>query len=116
MLVTQDRLAERQFVERAGVAVAPWRAVRSPAEAVGAAAELGLPLRLKVPIGGYDGRSQLRIAAPGDLDGAWERLGRAAGTPLLAELELAFECELSVVVARGARWGRRALPGRPQRP
>jgi 5-(carboxyamino)imidazole ribonucleotide synthase len=102
LLVTQDRLSERQFVERAGVAVAPWRAVRSPEEAAVAAAELGLPLRLKVPIGGYDGRSQLRIATPGDLDGAWERLGRAAGTPLLAEIELEFECELSIVVARGA--------------
>src|SRR5690242_16791084 len=53
--VTQDRLAERRFVEGAGVAVAPWREVRSVADARSAAAELGLPLRLKLPIGGYDG-------------------------------------------------------------
>ena len=29
LLVTQDRLAERRFIEDAGIAVAPWRAVRT---------------------------------------------------------------------------------------
>ena len=101
LVVTQDRLAERRFVEGAGVAVAPWHEVRSVAEAAAAAADLGLPLRLKLPIGGYDGRGQLRIAATAELDDAWERLGRPAGSALLAERELDFEAELSVVVARG---------------
>ena len=80
LVVTQDRLAERRFVEGAGVAVAPWREVRSVAEARTAAAELGLPLRLKVPIGGYDGRGQIRVVALDELDDAWERLDRAPGT------------------------------------
>ena len=102
LLVTQDRLAERRFVESADIAVAPWREVRSVAEAQIAAVELGLPLRLKLPIGGYDGRGQIRILAVGDLDDAWERLGRPAGRVLLAERELEFEAELSVVVARAA--------------
>jgi 5-(carboxyamino)imidazole ribonucleotide synthase len=102
LLVTQDRLAERGFVESAGVPVAPWRIVRSPGDVLLAAAELGLPLRLKVPVGGYDGRSQLRIAGPADVDDAWPRLDRPAGAALLAEQELAFEMELSVVVARDA--------------
>ena len=100
LLVTQDRLAERRFVEHVGIAVAPWHEVRSVAGARIAAAELGLPLRLKLPIGGYDGRGQLRIAAIADLDDAWERLGRPAGSALLAERELVFDTELSVVVAR----------------
>jgi 5-(carboxyamino)imidazole ribonucleotide synthase len=101
LVVTQDRLAERRFIEEAGVAVAPWRAVRSVAEARAAADELGLPLRLKLPIGGYDGRGQLRITEPGEFDDAWERLGRPSGAALLAERELDFAAELSVVVARG---------------
>jgi 5-(carboxyamino)imidazole ribonucleotide synthase len=102
LTVTQDRLAERRFVEAAGVAVAPWREVHTPSDVIAAAAELDLPLRLKVPIGGYDGRNQLRIATPADLDDAWARLDRPDGAPLLVERELAFEVELSIIVARGA--------------
>ncbi|MBI3749489.1 MAG: ATP-grasp domain-containing protein, partial [Chloroflexi bacterium] len=62
-----------------------------------------LPLRLKLPIGGYDGRGQLRITCVSELVGAWERLGRAKGDALLAEREQTFDCELSIVVARGIR-------------
>ena len=102
LLVTQDRLAERRFIEEAGIAVAPWRAVRTVEEARTAADALGLPLRLKLPIGGYDGRGQLRIVAVAELDDAWPRLGRKEGDALLAERELDFDTELSVVAARAA--------------
>jgi 5-(carboxyamino)imidazole ribonucleotide synthase len=100
LLVTQDRLAERRFVEGAGIAVAPWREVRSVADARAAAGALGLRLRLKLPTGGYDGRGQIRVATADELEGAWERLGVPPGTALLAERELPFAMELSVIVAR----------------
>jgi 5-(carboxyamino)imidazole ribonucleotide synthase len=101
--VTQDRIDERRFVEAAGVAVAPWRPVRTPDDLRAAAAKeaLGLPMRLKAATGGYDGRGQIRIAALDELDGALGRLGQPAGAAVLAERELAFELELSVIVARG---------------
>ncbi len=100
--VTQDRLAERRFLEEAGAAVAPWREVRTRADLAGAAAELGWPLRLKAAIGGYDGRSQVRLAGPADIEASWRALERsAAAAGLLLERELDFTCELSVVVARG---------------
>ena len=89
---------------RRGARSGPWP------EATAAARDLGLPLRLKLPIGGYDGRGQLRIATTGELEDAWERLGRPAGTPLLAERELDFEAELSVVVARGLDGAVAAFP------
>ncbi len=103
LVATQDRLAERRFVEAAGIGVAPWRAVRTTADLRAAAdpAALGLPLRLKVVIGGYDGRGQIRIVERAEVDGAIERLGREPGAPLLAERELDFDMELSVIVARG---------------
>jgi 5-(carboxyamino)imidazole ribonucleotide synthase len=101
LTVTQDRFAERRFVETAGVAVAPWREVGSPAGLRVAAIELGLPLRLKVPVGGYDGRGQVRITSPAEIDDAWAMLDRPAGALLLAERELAFDAELSIIVARG---------------
>ena len=103
LVVTQDRLAERRFIEAAGIAVAPWREIRTVAELQAAAGPrvLGLPMRLKVATGGYDGRGQVRIADPADIEGAIERLGREPGAALLAERELDFESELSVTVARG---------------
>jgi 5-(carboxyamino)imidazole ribonucleotide synthase len=98
--VTQDRIAERRFLESAGVEVAPWREVGTSADLAAAADEIGLPLRLKVATGGYDGRGQLRVDARDGLDEALTRLGRPPGEPLLAEAELAFQTELSIVVSR----------------
>jgi 5-(carboxyamino)imidazole ribonucleotide synthase len=101
--ITQDRLAERAFVERSGFAVAPWREVRTidDLRAAASADALDLPLRVKATTGGYDGRSQIRVGTPEDVETALERLGIAPGTPVLAESEVAFEAELSIVVARG---------------
>ena len=110
LLVTQDRLAERRFIEDAGIAVAPWRAVRTADEARAATDELGLPMRLKLPVGGYDGRGQLRIRSAAELSDAWARLARTEGDALLAERELDFEAELSVVVARGTDGTAAAYP------
>jgi len=103
LVVTHDRIAERRFVEGAGVAVSPWREVRTTDELRAAAAPdaVGLPLRLKASSGGYDGRGQIRVAAAGEIDGALATLGRPPGSVLLAEREIDFEAELSVIVARG---------------
>jgi len=107
---TQDRLAERAFVEAAGIAVAPWRAVASVEDLRSAAGELGTPLRLKAPMGGYDGRSQVRIGDAAEIGDSLERLGRPAGASLLVERELDFESELSVIVARGTDRRSAAFP------
>ena len=108
--VTQDRLAERAFVEAAGIKVAPWRAVASVEALRSAAGELGTPLRVKAPMGGYDGRSQVRVARETDVDGAIERLGRPAGESLLVEREVDFEAELSIIVACGTDRRTAAFP------
>ena len=107
---TQDRLAERRFIRSIGEWSAPWREVRGVAETEAAAEALGYPLRLKVPVGGYDGRSQVRIASRGEVAGAIARLGGADGRPLLLEREIDFEMELSVVVARDRNGRTLAFP------
>ncbi len=98
--VTQNRLEERRFLEANGAAVTPWREVQSSFDLEAAVEQLGLPLRLKAATGGYDGRSQVRIPGPADVESALARLGRPDGEPLVAELELDFEAELSVVCSR----------------
>jgi 5-(carboxyamino)imidazole ribonucleotide synthase len=98
---TQDRLAERRYIRDIGHWTAPWREVRGLADAEGAADALGYPCRLKVPLGGYDGRSQVRITSRAEVAGAIDALGGTDGRPLLLEAEIAFERELSVVTARG---------------
>jgi 5-(carboxyamino)imidazole ribonucleotide synthase len=108
--VTQDRIAERRFLESAGVEVAPWREVRTTDHLREAADALGLPVRLKVATGGYDGRGQLRLERHGELDGALRRLGRPDGEALLVESELAFQAELSVVIARSVVGGIATYP------
>jgi 5-(carboxyamino)imidazole ribonucleotide synthase len=97
---TQDRLAERRFIREVGEYTAPWREVRGLAEAEAAADALGYPCRLKLPLGGYDGRSQVRIASRAGVADAVASLGGAGGRPLLLEAEIDFEAELSVILAR----------------
>ncbi len=98
---TQDRLAERRFLRDIGEQTAPWREVRGVAEARAAARELGMPMRLKLPLGGYDGRSQVRVDDEARIEAAVAALGGLGGRPLLAEAEIDFAAEMSVVVARG---------------
>jgi 5-(carboxyamino)imidazole ribonucleotide synthase len=97
---TQDRLAERRLIREIGELAAPWREIRGVAEAEAAAESLGYPARLKLPLGGYDGRSQVRITTRGEVAGAVAALGGSDGRPLLLEREIDFEGELSVVAAR----------------
>jgi len=108
--MTQDRLAERRFVAGLGIATAPWREVTDEAGLHAAAGDLGTPLRVKVPVGGYDGRDQVRIANRDEIRGALARLGRPPGTPLVAEGELDFAAELSVITARGPDGALAAFP------
>ena len=94
--LTADRLVERRFVEANEGRVAEWREVGSPGEVLQAAAELGYPLRLKSIRGGYDGRGQALLTGTESISGLDGRIG----WPALLERELAFEAELSLVVAR----------------
>jgi 5-(carboxyamino)imidazole ribonucleotide synthase len=97
--VCQDRLAEKAFLERAGVPVAPWRGVSLEAELAEAIAAIGLPAVLKTTRLGYDGRGQAVVRTPAEAAAAFARL---APKPLILEAFVPFVAELSAIVARGA--------------
>jgi 5-(carboxyamino)imidazole ribonucleotide synthase len=96
--ISQDRIAEKTFLNQAGVATAPWAPVGSRQELDEAVQRLGLPAVLKTTRLGYDGKGQAMLRAPEDLDAAWERL---EPKPLVLEGFVDFACEISVVAARG---------------
>jgi len=97
--ISQDRIAEKSFLNNAGVATAPWALVETLDDLTAAVARLGLPAVLKTTRLGYDGKGQAMLRTPDDLAPAFERL---SPKPLVLEGFVDFACEISVVIARGA--------------
>ena len=97
-----DRAAEKRALLAAGVAVAPYREAAEPAELAGAVAALDGPVIIKTARGGYDGKGQVRIPAPGPepAHGLAEAFRRLGSVRLIVEREVPFDREVSVVVAR----------------
>jgi 5-(carboxyamino)imidazole ribonucleotide synthase len=96
--ITQDRRSEKQFLESAGVPVAPFAVIEAAAD-IDAAVGFGYPAILKTARLGYDGKGQLAVAAHVGLRGAWERLN---SEPCVLEQRLDLDSEISVVLTRGA--------------
>jgi 5-(carboxyamino)imidazole ribonucleotide synthase len=97
--ISQDRIDEKTFLNKAGVATAPWAEVTSRSDLDAAVARLGLPAVLKTTRLGYDGKGQAMLRTAEDLDAAWDRL---TPKPLVLEGFVDFAQEISVIVARGA--------------
>ena len=103
LFTTQDRVREKAFLVAHGFACAPHRVVRSREDLHAAVAVLGLPAVLKTAAFGYDGKGQMKLAAAADVDAAWAALGTGPDGPreLVLEGWIDFDCEISVVAARG---------------
>jgi 5-(carboxyamino)imidazole ribonucleotide synthase len=104
---TQHRLREKTFLATHGFPHAPFIAVRSLTDLQGASAKLGLPAVLKTAGWGYDGKGQIMLKADADLALAWKSL---ATDEAVLEGFIDFQCEVSVVAARGTdgaftHWG-----------
>ncbi len=96
---TQDRLAEKNFITRLGIATAPYADVSSVSTLQAAVDRLGLPAVLKTRRFGYDGKGQTIIREGDDLAAVWHALGDPSA---ILEAFIAFEREVSVIAARGA--------------
>ena len=95
---TQHRHREKQFLSEAGFPVAPFRMVRGPAEAAAAFESLGSPVVIKTAGFGYDGKGQRVAHSPEETARAFTLLG---GEEAVLEAFIDFDCELSVLAARG---------------
>ena len=99
---SQDRVVEKAFLNEAGIATAAWLEIKSRAALHAAVARVGLPGVLKTTRGGYDGKGQAVLRSVGELNPVWEEL---EPKPLILEALVAFEREISVIVARGLDGG-----------
>jgi len=105
LAIAQDRLDEKTFLNRAGIATVAFAAVDSEADLREAIQRLGAPLLLKTRQGGYDGKGQAWVNRASEAAEALKALG---GRPAIAEAPADFRRELAVIAARG-RGGEIAL-------
>jgi 5-(carboxyamino)imidazole ribonucleotide synthase len=95
--MVQHRGRQKEWLAANGFPVGRHALVRSAAALADAVTAIGPALFVKSCQGGYDGRSQIRVAAGDDPGQAFEQLGRRES---VAEQALDLALELSVMVAR----------------
>lgn len=98
LAISQERIAEKDFLNSIGLATAPYARVTDAASLAEAIEKIGLPAILKTTRLGYDGKGQARIMAPDD---APEALAAMAGSEAVLEGFIDFSHEVSVIAARG---------------
>ncbi|MEP9372841.1 5-(carboxyamino)imidazole ribonucleotide synthase [Mesorhizobium sp. KR1-2] len=98
--VSQDRLAEKTFLNGIGIGTADFRAVDDDEDLHAALRDFHGVGVLKTRRMGYDGKGQrvFRNAMPGEASGVFTAMG---GVPLILESFVSFDREISVIAARG---------------
>jgi 5-(carboxyamino)imidazole ribonucleotide synthase len=96
--VAQDRLIEKQTLERVGIDVAPFAPAESLDDVRAVAETMGYPVILKRRRGGYDGKGQAVVLHESELEEAFRSVG---GANLIVEQLISFDRELSVIAVRG---------------
>jgi 5-(carboxyamino)imidazole ribonucleotide synthase len=100
----QDRLVQKQFLDRIGLPQAKW----APADDLDAAlATVGRPAIVKVRRSGYDGKGQHRVDETTDAKAITAKL---RGEPAVVEEVVRFTREISVVLARDVRGEHKIYP------
>lgn len=105
LAVSQDRLSEKELMVALGIAVPPFALVNVQKDIYSALAKTGRPAVLKTRRFGYDGKGQSHIRTGDDPVNAWRTMGEA---PAILEAHIAFEREISVILARGRNGETRA--------
>ena len=98
LAISQDRLAEKNFLNSLGLQTAPFANVENDEEAMAAIASIGTPSMLKTRRMGYDGKGQVKITKPTEIHTAW---GKLQGSASILEGFIDFSQEVSVIAARG---------------
>jgi 5-(carboxyamino)imidazole ribonucleotide synthase len=96
--IAQNRILEKRYISKAGLAVAPFLAIQTVDDLNQDLSAL-LPGILKLAQLGYDGKGQLLVPTEADVKAAFSQLG---GKPCVLEKRLDLKTELSVIVTRSS--------------
>ena len=107
LVFAQDKLAMRERLTAIGVPCPAWASVHDEAELAAFGDDVGWPVVVKTPRGGYDGKG---VRVVGSAAEAADWLERAGGEPLLAEERVDFRRELAVLLARSPSGQAAAYP------
>jgi 5-(carboxyamino)imidazole ribonucleotide synthase len=95
--IIQDKLVQKEELRAVGVPVPAFEAVDSADELREALDELGYPAMLKAREGGYDGRGNVLVETPEDVEEAFE----AIQGPAMVEEFVDYDRELAVIGCKG---------------
>jgi len=98
LYVCQNREREKSFLLKQGIPHAEFQVVDSAESLAAAVSEIGTGCMLKTASFGYDGKGQFRLTGEENMTEIWEHFGAPRG---VVEKLIDFQCELSVVAARG---------------
>lgn len=98
--IIQDKLKQKEFLNEAGVPVAPFVGIDSKDSAVKALKQFGGKMLLKTRFGAYDGRGNMVVESGDDIEKAFKKFGDAK---LYAEKFIPFRKELAVMAARNTK-------------
>jgi len=104
--IAQDRFFEKDLMTGLGIPAAGFAEVAKQGDIYSALARTGRPAILKTRRLGYDGKGQALIRAGDDPVSAWRAIGEI---PAILESFVAFEREVSVIIARGRDGASRAF-------
>lgn len=95
LVYAQDKLAMRERLTELGIPCPRWARLESAADLQRFGDEVGWPVIVKTPVGGYDGHGVRVVRTASDAD---DWFGQ--GGPLLAEEKVPFAGELAALLAR----------------
>lgn len=95
--IAQDRLAEKRFVNEAGVPTTDFAEVETLDELREAVDRIGTPCVIKSARFGYDGKGQASIEDASGIEAAWRDIGERRA---VVEGFVDYVCEMSVIIAR----------------
>jgi 5-(carboxyamino)imidazole ribonucleotide synthase len=95
--ISQDRLIEKEFINKLGFKTASFCEVNSLEELIHAINQIGSPSILKTRRFGYDGKGQVKVQPSSKPEEIWKNLGEKA---LILEGFINFSSEFSVIGSR----------------